>query len=126
MKFEISEGNITLGSSVTTVEKFCKYHEVDYPSTENTHEDNIRWFMGVVESKKIPASFAVMDASDGAKKTKKFRAKELEFFKEKGMLRYAGNQDKSRHCNYCSSLFISIGGSRKCHECIEKTNHYYY
>ena len=114
-------------SAITTVEKFCKFHKIEKPSEESTPDEYLTWFMSVVESKNLSAMFAVQETSEAyTAKLRKERVREQDFFKNKGTLRFRGNRDKLRSCNYCDSKFISVGGARKCVDCIDKTSDFYY
>lgn len=127
MRFSIKEGTIACDSAITTLEKFCTYHKVSMPSDSFNQEQYLIWFMDIIESKNLSAMFAVQETSElYTAKLRKERVKEQEFFKSKGTLRFKGNKDKLRSCNYCDSKFISAGGARKCDDCIEKTSDFYY
>jgi hypothetical protein len=127
MRFSIKEGTILCDSAMTTVDKFCSYHKVAVPPSTYTQEEYLVWFMNIVESKNSSAMFAVQETSEAyTARLRKERVREQAFFKDKGTLRFRGNRDKLRCCNYCNSKFISVGGSRKCLDCIEKTSDFYY
>jgi hypothetical protein len=127
MRFSVKEGIITCDTAFTTIDKFCSYHKVNIPPPSLSQEEYLVWFMNIVESKELSAMFSVQETSEVyTAKLRKERTREQEFFKNKGTLRFKGNRDKLRVCNYCDAKFISVGGSRKCCDCIDKTSDFYY
>jgi len=127
MRFSIKEDTIMCDSATTTLERFCSYYKVSIPADNLSQEQYLIWFMNIIESKNLSAMFAVQETSEMyTAKLRKERVREQEFFRSKGTLRFKGNKDKLRSCNYCNAKFISVGGSRKCVDCIEKTSDFYY
>lgn len=125
MRFKVQEGVLTCGPVSVCFNAFCKFHKLEKPDESFTQEQYLEWFMEFVQKNNISASYAVQEAMHSSKSTRKERKRAEAFFYREGSQRFKANQDKIRKCNYCDSKFISVGGSRKCDDCRQKTAEFY-